>query len=360
MESGSCCHVYTAAMHDIQIFQIGVGGVGQALINLVQASAPRWAAAEGITVRYAGLADSHGALTGDLDDDAIGAALRRKADGEPLGRAGDWAAALPAQPAIIVDLSGSDATAPQLVAALERGHRVVLANKKPLAGPLATFEALTAGRRTRYEATVGAGLPVIATLQALLDTGDTVAEIAGCFSGTLGYVLSEVERGTRFSAAVATAKARGWTEPDPRDDLGGVDVARKALILARTMGQPLELSDIPVEPLFGAEHAALSPAEFMAALPALDDDYGARFAAALDRGNTLRYVATVTAAGAQVGLREVPRSSPLGSLSGPDNFVSLTTTFYPAQPLILRGPGAGTIPTASGVLGDILALARQR
>ena len=263
---------------------------------------------------------------------------------------------------VLVDVTAADGMEVFLEAALQRGWGVVLSNKKPLVVPQSLFRRLmaAAGRRLRYEATVGAGLPVIATLRMLLDTGDEVQRIEGCFSGTLGYLCRRLEEGMPFSAAVREARALGYTEPDPREDLSGMDVARKALILARTLGYELELADVAVEALFPAEMAALSVEEFMAALERLDGEYERRVAAARKRGRVLRYVAEVEGGRCRVGWREVPREGLMAALRGPDNIVRFHTARYRANPLVIVGPGAGPEVTAAGVLGDILALAQQR
>jgi homoserine dehydrogenase len=332
-------------MHTLAI--LGLGGVGRAVLEQAE---PHF--------KIGLLVDRSGYLAGDLDSATLRRASAAKASGAalaslPEGSAGDWRAALPPR-ALIADTS-ADETAASLIPLLDRGHRVVLANKKPLCGPLSQFRALTAAGHTRYEATVGAGLPVVVTTTLLRDSGDTVERIEGCLSGTLGFLLSQIEAKHLFSATVIEAKRRGWTEPDPRDDLGGVDVARKALILGRTLGYAWELGDIQVEPLYPAAMNALSIAEFLAEIAELDPALTERQAAAVSRGCTLRYVATITPAGASVGLREVERDSPLGTLRGPDNMVAWTTARYHERPMVVRGPGAGVEVTASAVLFDLLA-----
>lgn len=331
-----------------QLAILGLGGVGRAV--LAQA-APHLAIAL--------VADRSGYIAGEFDAATWQTISAAKASGAtvaqlPHGTTGDWRTALPAG-ALIADTT-ADETAPVLINLIERGHRVALANKKPLCGSLAQFRALTADGRTRYEATVGAGLPVVVTTGLLRDSGDQVQRIEGSLSGTLGFLLSNIEAGEPYSASVIEAKQRGWTEPDPRDDLGGVDVARKALILGRTLGYEWELSDIGVAALYPAEYASLNIEEFLAALPALDAEYAERQRAAVERGCTLRFVATVTPHGANVGLREVPANSPLGTLRGPDTLVAWTTTRYSERPLVVRGPGAGAEVTASAVVFDLLAL----
>ncbi len=355
-------------MRRIPLIQFGLGGVGRAVIERVLAAQEIFARREGMALHYVALCDSRGAV---IAPDGLGAEdlrslLAAKAAGQsladlPLGYRQDGLedivdlAGVPG--AIVIDVTATETTAPALQLALQRGYSAVLANKKPLAGPFALFQALTAGGRLRYEATVGAGVPVIATLrQALLAAQDQVQRIEGCFSGTLGYLATGLQAGEPFSALVAQAKQLGYTEPDPREDLGGMDVARKALILARTLGWPLELADVVVEPLFPPDLGAGSATDFLAALPALDASYRQRVAAARDQGCTLRYVAQLAGGAAAVGLRSTPLDSPLGRLQGTDNLIAFHTDIYHNTPLVLQGRGAGAHGTASGVLADLVAL----
>ena len=199
----------------------------------------------------------------------------------------------------------------------------------------------------------------MATLSRLVSAQDRVQRISGCPSGSLGFITSGLQAGEPFSSVTARAKQLGYTEPDPRDDLGGVDVARKALILARCLGMQLELDQVAVEPLYPPELASLSVADFMAALPSLDASFTQRVAAAAAAGKVLRYAASVDPATSSltVGLKEVPASSPLGTLSGSDNLVEIYTRWYADNPLVLRGAGAGASATATGVLADMIDLA---
>jgi homoserine dehydrogenase len=261
--------------------------------------------------------------------------------------------------AIVADMTATPKTAPTLLAAMENECGVVLANKIPLAADWNAAKAFFKYPNLRYECTVGAGLPVIKTLHYLLDTGDRVTRIEGCLSGTLGYLCTELEQGVSYSQAIEQARTLGYTEPDPRDDLSGKDVARKALILARTAGWPLEEADLTVEALYTESLANISVEEFMAAVPSLDVEYAARARKAQSVGRTLRYVARVGPEGGTVGLKPVDRDSPLGALRGPDNYIALHTTRYGETPLAISGPGAGPEVTAAGVMGDIIELAHQ-
>ncbi len=253
---------------------------------------------------------------------------------------------------VVVDTTASDDTYKLLIQIMDKGCSVIVSNKKPLCVSFSIFERLTqkSGERFFYETTVGAGLPVIRTLKDLLATGDKIIRIEGCFSGTLGYIFSETEKGVVFSDAVKKAFELGYTEPDPRDDLSGLDVARKALILARTMGLKIELSEIDLTSLYPKEMEKLSVPEFMKAIKKLDKSY---------QGKTLRYVATIDEKSCRVGVKEVEKNSDLGRLKGPDNIVIFVTKRYANNPLVIKGPGAGAEVTAAGVFADILEAGRR-
>ena len=259
--------------------------------------------------------------------------------------------------AIVVDLTASDGMAPVLLAALDAGVDVALANKKPLSEDYDTFARLTAHRRGHiaYEATVGAGLPIIHTLCALVDAGDELVDMTACLSGTLGYLCSEVEDGRPLSQVVPEARARGFTEPDPRDDLSGADVRRKALILARTMNQHLELDDVPGAPMIALEEGDVEG--WLAGLARHDVALAGRVRSAREQGDVLRYVARILPGQCEVGLRAVPRLSAVGRLRGTDNILTMHTRFYGERPLVISGPGAGPDVTAAGIVGDLLRLA---
>ncbi|HEV8630835.1 MAG TPA: bifunctional aspartate kinase/homoserine dehydrogenase I [Thermoanaerobaculia bacterium] len=270
---------------------------------------------------------------------------------------------LPSHRPILVDLT-SEETAPLLQEALEQGFHVVLANKKPLSVPQVEFDRLlqTARERglaLRYEATAGAGLPVLDTLAKLQESGDRVETILGCFSGTLGFLMTALEDGRRFSAAVREAWQRGYTEPDPREDLSGRDVARKALILARTLGKRVELDEVALEPLFPADLDEADPARFVDGLAALDEPFAERVAKARREGKVLRYVAKIGSRAIKVGIEAVAEASPMGRLRGTANQVVIQTRRYHDNPLVVTGPGAGAQVTAAGVLNDVVAITVQ-
>lgn len=367
-------------MQDLPIILFGVGGVGRALIQQIVAQRGFHALQYGLNLQLLAVCDSDGAVIepDGLDDDLLTELVTAKAGGQRLanhplggtqsdlvgivdiaGRAG----------AVVVDCTASETTINALLYALDERYKIVLANKKPLTVDQEVYDRLTAAgvttddapvrqlARTRWETTVGAGLPVIATLNRLMSSGDEITRINGAFSGTLGYVMTGLQKGESFSAIVREAHKLGYTEPDPRDDLGGVDVARKALILARGMGWKIDLDDVAVEGLYPAEMDELSVDAFMDALPDLDAGFAEQVAAATARQSVLRYAAQVENGACRVGPVVVPANSPLGLLSGTDNLVTFASTYYDATPLVIQGRGAGVQATAAGVLSDIVELA---
>ncbi len=258
---------------------------------------------------------------------------------------------------VIVDVT-SDETAEVLNTAVGRGFDVVLANKKPLAGNWESYARLldgaaSRGRTVRYEATVGAGLPIIDTYRKLDESGDRVLRIEGCVSGTLMYVLSQVSAGRAFSAAVREAVDRGYAEPDPRDDLSGRDAARKGLILARMIGYrgaPPTAHDLVPE-----AYRQLPLKEFLSRLEELDADWKKRTEQEATRGSVLRYVVSATPKKVSAGLLAVPKSSAMGAAEGTRNIITFHSKRY-KEPLVISGPGAGADVTAAGLLNDICSL----
>ena len=364
-------------MSRVTVVQVGLGTVGGEVISQIVANRERWQSALGRDVRIGAVIGTGGAVVAEqpegLADDLLlrlvharrgGAALREAAAGHELVDPAEAIALLINQGRVVVmDAAAGDQTAALHARALSSGASVVLSNKAPLALPLSNPLAAqlwgAAGPRghLRYEATCGAGLPVISTLRTLLDTGDTPLEIIGALSGTLGAIFTDLGKGATFSHAVRAAKANGFTEPDPRDDLSGLDVARKALILARTIGRQVDLDEIAVENLVPEALRGLGVPAFMDRLDDLDAAWLERSAAARANGATLKYVASVPADGPiRVGVQEVPTSSLLGALQGPENVVIMRTARYQANPLTIVGPGAGAAVTAAGMTGDMLAL----
>ena len=268
------------------------------------------------------------------------------------------ASGMPVSSIVVVDVTAERAAYEALLQARRQGASIVMCNKWALAEPMDRYDALMSegSGRVLYETTVGAALPVIGVLDRLLRTGDEVMRIEAAISGTLGYVCSEIQRGVPFSAALAEAQRLGYTEPDPRDDLAGVDARRKALILARKLGQRLNMEDVQVQSLVPTGLESVTIEEFWRELPKADGEYARRVSEAASRGNVLRFLARIDASGASVALAETPLNSLAGSLNGTESLFVFHTRRYGDQPLAVRGRGAGADLTASGVLGDILEI----
>lgn len=347
----------------IHLFLAGVGGVGGTLLEQLRESLPaHWS--------LSGLANSRHM---SLDRDRLDTSLWHR---ELLETADTAASDLEVWRDFILDSAGQrvmiDCTASDTIEEiyadlLRQGVSIVTANKKPLASTRKISNAIHAAAEEGsaglyFEATVGAGLPVIRTLQDQIRTGDRVHRVEGVFSGTLGYLMSETRRGRRFSEAVRDAHQQGYTEPDPRQDLSGADVARKLLILARLTGADLELDDIQVESLLpSAEWAELSLEEFWSRLPELDEPFGDRMASAGEQGRVLAYLGSWRDGTGRVGLEAVEPDHPCARIEGTDNLFAFTTRRYGEQPLVVQGPGAGPQVTAAGVYSDLLrALAEGR
>lgn len=350
---------------DIRYVIHGIGQIGRTLLKQLETQRPYLKDKMHLGLTCIGLADRSGLMLEEtgIPPHKVEEILAMKERGAKIGGNATaerlWQLSL--KKGIFVDTSAIDST-PLIQAALKAGWHVALANKKPLAAPQKVYDELFATAREqgvylRYEATVGAGLPILDTLGKLEEAGDDVKTILGCFSGTLGYLMTSLSDGVAFSEAVRRAHALGYTEPDPREDLSGMDVARKALILARTLGMRLDLSDIRVEPLFDVSLSHDDPTVFLDNLKQLDKHWAGKIAAAKDRHEEIRYVARITRDKVIVGLEAVSQSSPLGRLRGTDNQVTITTNRYAQNPLIVSGPGAGAEVTAAGVLNDILAIA---
>jgi aspartokinase/homoserine dehydrogenase 1 len=349
----------------IDVYLVGAGRVGAALLEQLHGHAGVLARDEQMHVRLAGIANSRRMLL-----DAAGISpddwqQRLQADGEPcnLSRFVDAIVRPPRPTSVFVDCTASDEPSQWFMPLIDAGVPVIAANKRPFSGGLESYrrlkDAAASGAAIHYETTVGAGLPVLGTLSDLVRTGDRVERIEGALSGTIGYVLDGLRAGTPFSEVVRDAHARGYSEPDPRDDLMGADVARKILILAREAGYPLERDAVVTRPLLPADWSNLSRDEFWQRLPSLDERFAAQQAAAAQEGRRLCYLARASGGAASVGLEAVTAGHPCASLSGTDNLIAFSTARYDTTPLVVRGPGAGPHVTAAGVFADVLRTARR-
>jgi aspartokinase/homoserine dehydrogenase 1 len=345
---------------------VGPGNVGRALLAQLAEAIPRLARASRLNLRLRAVADSRRMALAERHLDparAREALLDARAEALDLARFATHVRADHLPHALIVDCSGSDAVAAHYADWLTAGIHVVTPNKHAGSGPLARFRAIRAATRDggmfRHEATVGAGLPVVQTLRSLLDTGDALIGIEGVLSGTLAWLFNRYDGRTPFSQLVLEAQRLGYTEPDLRDDLSGMDVARKLVILAREAGHALSLADVTVESLVPAALRNVSKNEFFARLAELDAPMQARFERARAQGLHLRYLARLERDGtAQVGLAALPPPQAGLHTQLTDNVIRFRTARYADSPLVVQGPGAGAQVTAAGVFGDLLAVAQ--
>ena len=264
---------------------------------------------------------------------------------------------------VLIDATASAELPKHYEGWLGRGINIITPNKKCNAGPMSAYRSLREVARKRqryflYETNVGAGLPIIHTLRDLIETGDEIVKIEGVLSGTLSYIFNSLNGTRTFSEIVREAHGLGFTEPDPREDLSGVDVARKLIILAREMGLEVEMDSVQVESMVPEDLRSASVDEYLNSLGKHDQAVAELLSSAHAQGAVLRYVGTIDADGnMSAGLRTYPREHPFANLTGSDNIVSFQTARYNAQPMIVRGPGAGPAVTAAGVFADLLRLA---
>lgn len=320
----------------ISLFIAGYGRVGKALAKMLQENSAAIAQSSGKLLKVCGVANSkrYAIDCGGLDLSRAAALLE---EGKPRPYL-EALCALQLENKVFVDCTADGAIGAIYPELFRHGYSVVACNKKPFSQSYADFlalhrEALECGVSLRYETTAGAALPVLSTIDRVVSSGDKLYRIDAVLSGTLNYLCDKYD-GSAFGELVEDARLKGYTEPDPAEDLSGRDVLRKILILSRQAGIPLEEEQVALEPV--------------------PDDIDKRYAAAAARGRKLRYVASVDASGrAEVGLREVEPDSPLYNLKGTDNAILITTQDYPS-PMLIQGAGAGPRQTAGGLLGDIL------
>jgi aspartokinase/homoserine dehydrogenase 1 len=348
----------------LSIGLIGPGTVGRVLLEQIAGQVERLRSLN-VDLRVRAIATSKRMLLEETEIDLLHWPAALAARGVPLDldKFAQHVQADYIPHTVIIDCTASADIAARYRDWLARGLHVVTPNKKANSGPLPYYRAIQEARRAAgshylYEATVGAGLPVIHTLRDLRETGDEVTSIEGIFSGTLAYLFNVFDGREPFSSIVRAAKLKGYTEPDPRDDLSGVDVARKLIILAREMGLTLELADVQIEGLVPEAVQSCGIDEFMQRLPEFDRAMAETLAAARAEGQVLRYVGRIDSLGrATVGLTRLDAKHAFGNIALTDNVVRFATRRYCDNPLIVQGPGAGPEVTAGGVFSDLLRLA---
>ncbi len=352
---------------------IGTGLIGKEFLRQLRAELPELKRRFGIDVRVRGLLNSKRMLLDGSDERGISSD-----DWAPFAEGGEPSAKTePADVArwiehlrtshlphtVVIDATASSELPESYSAWLRAGMHIITPNKKANTRSYAAYRelrdtALSANRRFFYSTNVGAGLPVLQTLRDLCQTGDRLIRLEGVFSGTLSFLFNSYDGKRPFSEIVREARHLGYTEPDPRDDLSGTDVARKLVILAREAGGTLELADVPIENLVPEKLRALPLADYLARIAEGDSEMAKRFADAAARGETLRYVGQIDEKGAaSVKLASYPVTHAFAHLRGADNIVAFQTARYDRQPLVIQGPGAGPAVTAGGVFADLLRLA---
>jgi aspartokinase/homoserine dehydrogenase 1 len=349
----------------ISIGLIGPGTVGAALLRQIEKQSKKLRQNFNIDLRVRAISRSRKMLLGDRridlaswEDDFESSAVAADLDAFEQHLNPDH---LPH--AVIIDCTASEQISSNYAKWLAKGIHVITPNKKAFSGDYGDYQALQnaadeGSSHYFYETTVGAALPVISTMCDLIHTGDEVRSIRGIFSGTLAYLFNVYDGTTPFSQIVRVAKDSGYTEPDPRDDLSGMDVARKLTILARELGQKIEIGDFPVKNLVPETLRECSVEDFLAKLPEFDGEMDALYQDAVAQNKQLRYVANLDADGtASVGLEAVDESHPFCNINLTDNIVQFETERYSDNPLVIQGPGAGPEVTAAGVFADLLRMA---
>ena len=356
---------FVLARNRAHVFIIGTGVVGTTLMNMLEERAPVLLDRMSLNLQLVGLANTR-RMIWDVGGIPFGEALSQL---EATERPTDMDAIIQhlmesrLERLIVVDATASDEVAHRYPELLEHSTAVITPNKRANTQDWSFYRRLQeASKRNQvpylYETTVGAGLPVVATLRDLLRTGDRIRRIEGVFSGTLAFIFNSLAQGKPFSEAVRTARKRGFTEPDPRDDLKGEDVARKLMILAREMDLPVERADVTVESLVPPDLAGLPLEDFMEALSDYDDEWKDRVAA-LEEDSRLHYVGVIEDGQLSVRVREVGAASPFARLRRTDNMIVYTSDRYHDNPLVIQGPGAGPSVTAAGILADIIKAAER-
>ncbi|CCF43334.1 homoserine dehydrogenase [Colletotrichum higginsianum] len=362
-----------ASPKQVFIAIIGAGGVGKSFLSQLETLASRRPSPK-LNLVY--ISTSKKALyDASYSPIPIAGAIERLSIASEvppaLPQLADYLAAAPAK-VVLVDNTSSQDVAEAYPVFLGRGISIVTPNKKAFSGSYKLWQdiftaAESSGAKVYHESSVGAGLPVISTLKDLVDTGDRVTKIEGVFSGTMSFLFNSFAptsgSGGKWSAEVAKAKELGYTEPDPRDDLNGLDVARKLTILARLAGLPVESpTAFPVQSLIPKElESCTSGDEFLQKLPEFDNQMEETKATAERQGMVVRFVGSIDVASRQVkvGLEQFDASHPIAALKGSDNIISFYTERYGSNPLIIQGAGAGGEVTAMGVTGDLIKVLGQ-
>lgn len=349
-------------MRNIDAFLIGVGLVGKELLQQI-GKQQEALLARNIKLTVYGIANSKKCLLSPIGVDLMGdinAQLDMAQEGISVDRLAKFASTNSLTNPVVIDCTSNEKIAGLYVYMMQAGFHVVTPNKKANTGDYADYQtlkktALQTNRQYLYETTVGAGLPVIDNLQKLVIAGDRLTKFEGILSGSLSYVFGKLDEGMSIFDATNTAKEKGFTEPDPRDDLSGMDVARKLLIMARESGLLLELKDIDIEPVIPEWFDASGDIDtFMANLPKLNQHIGEMALNAKNEDKVLRYVGSIEDGKCKVSIQAVELSHPLAAVKDGENALAIHSKYYQPIPFVIRGYGAGATVTAAGVFADVL------
>ena len=345
------------------VFLVGTGLIGSTLLNQIEQQFDKLSNESNLEVKVIAIANSKKMLfneAGLILKNCI-AQMNEAGETTNINEYVKKMILLNLPNSVFVDCTSSELLAAQYTKVLDASVSIVTPNKKANSASWQNYKSLkeTAvkkGVRFLYETNVGAGLPVINTLNDLLLSGDKVVRIEAVLSGTLNFIFSSFKNGISFSQIVQQAKDKGYTEPDPRDDLSGMDVARKILILSRETGLQLELADVPVENLVPIDCQSGTVNDFFNHLKTHDAEFENLRSSVESKNEKLRYTAVLEKGKVKVGLSSVGSSHPFYNLSGSDNIILLTTERYNNRPLVISGPGAGAEVTAAGVFADIIRI----
>lgn len=362
----NCIHEsFFLSMRKVHVFIAGTGTIAKNLISQIRAHRTTLQQEMELDVVVCGLANTRSMLIDrkGIDLDRWEELMKSRDDHDGIGQYVRLIQEENLHNTVVVDCTASRQVAESYPRLLEANISVATANKLGMAGPWGLYRKIMDAQRSSnarflYETNVGAGLPIINTLNDLKNSGDRIVCIEGVLSGTLSFIFNELRKGGRFSEIVRGAKAAGYTEPDPRDDLSGADFARKLLILGRELGYRLEYDDVECQSLVPEScRGEMTPAEFLDRLASVDDWYAAEMESAAGEGMTIAFTGELRDGKATVGLKRVPLNSPVAGLNGTENLVVFTTERYLRTPLVVKGPGAGGEVTAGGVFADILRIA---
>ncbi|MBK2256492.1 bifunctional aspartate kinase/homoserine dehydrogenase I [Francisella philomiragia] len=356
---------YNSESDDIAIAVIGAGNIGKAFIKQVKKTYEKWYA-KGINLVLVGATNSKQMRVSyeNLLFENIDNLLNENTEQVNLERLAEFMSHASATKKIVIDATASENVSKNYSNFLKNGISVITPNKYANSGNYEFYQELRKvakqnGTSFLYETNVCAGLPLIVTLQNMVQSGDHVSTIKGIFSGTLSYLFTQLNNGVIFSDAVKMAYDAGYTEPDPRQDLSGMDVARKTVILAREIGLNIGLNDLVIENLVPEELRECSVEEFFAKLPAFNEQIMHQIADKKKDLAGVHYVGSIVNGVANVGIQAYDESSPFANVKGTDNIVMINTDRY-TQPMVIQGAGAGVEVTAAGVYADVITVIREK